>query len=260
MKKIIKVVIVVTIVAIVSMGISLGFIFINPPSGPMYTKLLLDNDFQEAGRIFGTDVDGDGDIDIVSASAGLGEIAWWENINLVFTKHLITDNFDGVFFINIGDIDKDGDPDILGPSPDLDEVAWWENNDTTFIKHSLALNYESAYSINSFDVDFDDDIDILSTGTDEITWWENDGYENFTEHEISIGYPEVSLQGHASIFAADLDNDDDVDIVTGSTTVSPIGELCCWENNGTENFTKRELSNNYGRIHDLQPIDIDSDG
>ncbi len=242
-------------------GISLGFVFLAGSSEPKFSKLLLSNDFQEAGHIFGADVDGDGDIDVICASEGNDEIAWWENEELNFTKHIITDNFGGVFFINIGDIDKDGDYDVLGPASSSNEIAWWENDNATFVKHSLVTGYVYPYSINSFDVDLDGDIDILSTGTQKVTWWENNGSQIFTQHDISGGYPEISTQGHASIFAGDLDNDNDVDIFTGSTANPPnVGEICCWVNDGTENFTKVQITSNYGRVHDLKPIDMDSDG
>lgn len=260
MKKILQVGLIVIIIGGATIGISLGIIFLNLPKGIKFTKYVLSDDFQEAGKIFGADVDGDGDNDVICASQGRDEIAWWENNELNFTKHIITDNFNGVFFINVGDIDKDGDPDVLGPGNLADEIAWWENNDATFVKHSLSTNYESPYSINYYDVDLDGDIDILSTGTEEVTWWENDGNQGFLEHEISNGYPEISNEGHASIFAADLDNDNDIDIITGSTSSIFIGEIICWENDGNENFSKKALTSNYGRVHDLKPIDIDSDG
>jgi len=260
MKKNYIVVLIVIIVGGATLGISLGIIFLNTPKEIGFTKYVLSDDFQEAGRIFGADVDGDGDNDVICASQGRDEIAWWENNEMNFTKHIITDNFNGVFFINIGDIDKDGDPDVLGSGNLADEIAWWENIDTTFVKHSIATNYESPYSINSYDVDLDGDIDILSTGTEEVTWWENDGNQSFLEHKISIGYPEISNEGHASIFATDLDNDNDIDIITGSTSSTPIGEIVAWENDGNENFSKKALTSNYGRAHDLKPIDIDNDG
>ena len=149
MKKNLQVVLLVIIVAGATIGISLGIIFLQLSTKPKFYKIVLSNNFQEAGRVYGTDVDGDNDIDVICASQGRDEIAWWENDGLNFTKHIITDNFDGVYFINIGDIDQDGDPDVLGPGSLADEVAWWENNDTTFIKHSIITNYNYPYSINS---------------------------------------------------------------------------------------------------------------
>ncbi|MFX0040777.1 MAG: FG-GAP repeat domain-containing protein [Promethearchaeota archaeon] len=260
MKKTLQVVIILSIVTGAVIGIGLGMVIVKYVNLPTFSKITLAINFTEPGRIFGTDVDGDDDIDVISASSGLGDIAWWENNDLSFTQHLIANNFPQVFFINVGDVDLDGDPDVLGPSWSGDEIAWWENNDSTFIKHTIASNYECAYSINTIDVDLDGDNDILSTGIGEVTWWENDSNQTFTEHTISLGYPEVSQEGHASIFAADLDNDNDVDIVTGSTSSTDTGEICCWENDGEENFTKIKLTNSYARVHDLQFIDMDNDG
>ena len=260
MKKILQVGLITIIVAGATIGISLGLIFLKQSNELRFTKIILASNYEEGGLIFGADVDGDGDNDVISASYGLGEIAWWENDDLSFTKHIITENFYGVYFINIGDVDLDGDPDVLGPGYLTDELAWWENNDSNFVKHSIITNYESPYSINSYDVDLDGDIDLLSTGSEEVTWWENDGNQGFTKHEISMGYPEISNEGHGSIFAADLGNDNDIDIITGSSSLTPIGEICCWENDGNQNFTKQELTTNYGRVHDLKSIDMDNDG
>ncbi len=260
MKKYQQIILTLSIVAGATIGIGLSLTLLKYANAPNFTKIILVNNFTAPGRIFGADVDGDGDNDVISASYGLGDIAWWENDELNFTQHIIAVSFPQVFFINIGDVDLDGDPDVLGPSWSGDQIAWWENNDSIFVKHVIALNYESAYSINTYDVDLDGDNDILSTSSQEVTWWENDGNQSFTEHTISIGYPEVSLEGHASIFARDLDNDNDVDIITGSTSDIHTGEICCWENDGQENFTKIELTTNYARVHDLQPIDMDNDG
>ncbi|MFX0021935.1 MAG: FG-GAP repeat domain-containing protein [Candidatus Hermodarchaeota archaeon] len=260
MKKTLQTVLTLIIVAGATIGIGLSLTFLKYANIPRFTKIILATSFPEPGRIFGTDVDGDGDIDLISASNGLGDIVWWENDELNFTQHIIDNNFPDVFFIKVGDVDLDGDPDVLGPSWAGDQIAWWENNDSIFVKHVIAVSYESAYSINTYDVDMDGDNDILSTGLQEVTWWENDGNQTFTEHTISTGDPEISQEGHASIFAADLDNDNDVDIITGATSDVITGEICCWENDGSENFTKIRLTTNYARVHDLQPIDMDNDG
>ena len=45
-------------------------------------------------------------------------------------------------------------------------------------------------------------------GSDEITWWENDGNENFTEHTIDDDF-----DGAYDVYATDLDSDGDVDIL-----------------------------------------------
>jgi hypothetical protein len=260
MKKSQPSIITIGIILVASIGIGIGLIFLDFMFEPRFTKIVIATNFTEPGRIYGVDVDADGDNDVISASYGLGDIVWWENDDLNFTLHIIDSSFPQVYFINVGDVDLDGDPDVLGPSRLGDQLAWWENNDSIFIKHVIAINYESAYSINTYDVDLDGDNDILSTGINEVTWWENDGNQTFTEHTISIGYPEISQEGHASIFGADLDSDNDIDIITGATSDVNTGEICCWVNDGLMNFTKIHLTTNYARVHDLQPIDMDNDG
>lgn len=85
MKKILLVFIIGIIITGAAIGISLTLIFLNLSIEPRFTKLTLASNFTEAGRVFGTDVDGDGDIDVISASYGRGDIAWWENDELNFT-------------------------------------------------------------------------------------------------------------------------------------------------------------------------------
>jgi hypothetical protein len=77
------------------------FYVLTSPCGTRFTILTIDSNFSEAGRVFGADVDGDGDIDVISASYGRWEIAWWENNESIFTKHLIADNFPLAYFINL---------------------------------------------------------------------------------------------------------------------------------------------------------------
>jgi len=60
------------------------------------------------------------------------------------------------------------------------------------------------------DVDSDGDIDILgaASGADDITWWENDGSEDFTKHTI-----DTNFDGAYSVYACDVDGDGDIDIL-----------------------------------------------
>ena len=66
--------------------------------------------------VYAVDVDGDGDTDILSASA-FPDIVWWENNGGEdFVGHTITnaaDNATGVFAV---DVDSDGDIDVLSSS------------------------------------------------------------------------------------------------------------------------------------------------
>ena len=70
----------------------------------------------------------------------------------------------------------------------------------------------------------------------------------FSEHIV-----DDLFSGARSVFAIDLDGDNDVDIVGG-------GEyLAWWENDGDENFTRRNIDATWG-ADCVQPIDLDDDG
>jgi hypothetical protein len=85
-----------------------------------------------ANSVFAVDVDGDGDMDVLSASAspyGDDKIAWYENNgNENFTPHMITtSNSSGANSVYAVDVDGDGDIDVLSASGVDDKIAWYEN-------------------------------------------------------------------------------------------------------------------------------------
>ena len=64
-------------------------------------------------------MDGDGDLDIVSASFNDDTVAWYENdgaANPTFTAADIATSADGARSVTIADIDGDGDLDIVSAS------------------------------------------------------------------------------------------------------------------------------------------------
>ena len=68
--------------------------------------------------VFAADVDGDGDMDVLSASFVDDKIAWYENDGSEsFTAHTITTDADGARSVFAADVDGDGDIDVLSASP-----------------------------------------------------------------------------------------------------------------------------------------------
>ena len=78
--------------------------------------------------VYATDLDGDGDTDVLSASRYDDKIAWYENQGTGdAVQQVITTNADGANSVYATDLDGDGDPDVLSASYQDDKIAWYEN-------------------------------------------------------------------------------------------------------------------------------------
>ena len=76
-------------------------------------------------------MDGDGDMDIVSAEPTFNIIAWYENNNgdgSSWTRERITSYASQARSVFAADMDGDGDMDIVSASSGDNTVAWYENN------------------------------------------------------------------------------------------------------------------------------------
>ena len=111
-----------------------------------------------ARSVYAVDIDGDGDMDVLSASASDDKIAWYENDgNESFTPHTITTNADGAISVYAVDIDGDGDIDVLSASRYDNKIAWYENMGVTSIEDNISTpnttilfnNYPNPFNPNT---------------------------------------------------------------------------------------------------------------
>ena len=79
--------------------------------------------------VFATDLDGDGDQDVLSASDVDDKIAWYENLGggAFGPQQVITTSADGAYSVFATDLDGDGDADVLSASYFDSKIAWYEN-------------------------------------------------------------------------------------------------------------------------------------
>lgn len=230
-------------------------ISIQPPaiaSGQFGESNSISTDAQWAGSVIGADVDGDGDMDVVSASSDQHEIVWYENDgNAQFTDHPLPLVSLGSESVAAADIDADGDLDILSAASSTDTVHWYENDGAeTFTPHLISAEVDGAYSVTSADVDGDGDLDVVAAGFlgGEITWFENDGSQGFTEHVVSSSAPAKS------IFVADVDRDGDLDVLSAG------GHLVWYENDGNQSFTEHVIFDEAFSMLAVFASDMDADG
>ena len=204
------------------------------------------------------DIDGDGDIDIISG--GTNELFLHENLgDLNFADPVIIDLVSFVRDIEVQDMDGDGDLDLaIASEPGL---QWYKNEGNSnfdpapeYLLNSSPLDPMYSIKLEGADLDGDGDKDMaaLIQNPNRLSWFENLGNGNWSE-EIAI----MEIGNPIQLLALDIDNDEDIDLVTASSTDSRIR---WFENNGEGEFiSSNTIDNDADQVSDITMYDIDGD-
>ena len=210
------------------------------------------------------DLDGDGDLDLLSASGADGKIAWYSNLDgqgHYGPQRVITEQAVGARSVVVADIDSDGDADVLSAAFAFGEIAWYPNTDGLGTFGPPILITSQAYSaiqVLAADLDGDGDPDALSLSEspDLIAWYENtDGYGSFGPmRQIT-----TQIDHGNEIFTADLDGDGDKDVLSASYH----DDLIAWYENtdGAGSFgAQRIITDQAHGACSVAAADLDGDG
>ena len=164
---------------------------------------------------------------------------------------------DWLLFIEPGAKLSDGWIDAVLCKSDLDTDSiqiMWGRSDGGFDDDVTPLDLPRITSVAIADLDGDGDMDVLgaANGADDITWWENDGSESFTEHTI-----DGSFNGASSVYAADVDGDGDMDVLGAAFDAD---DITWWENDGSESFTEHTIDGDFNGAISVYATDLDNDG
>ena len=241
-----------------------GILTITDDDSISFTAADITTSANGANDVVVADIDGDGDLDIVSASGGDSTIAWYENdgaANPGWTTRVVSTTPYGAHTVYVADMDSDGDLDIVSASLHDDTIAWYENNgaaDPSWTAANIDTNADWAMDVHIADMDGDGDLDIVSASRndDTIAWYENNGAANPSWTAANIA---TSADGVDSAFVADMDGDGDLDIVSASG----LDDTIAWyENDGNANpsWTAADIATNADGARDVYVADMDGDG
>ncbi len=207
---------------------SQGGLYVMDASGatPWPTRLV-GKDASDEG--FGVaDMDGDGDLDLVSGYRVPGAdaevptvLVWFENPG-AFThdweRHAVGNSQFAIDRVEAGDLNGDGLSDVVVaeeryPGLEPDATLWYfVQVDTGFIRKALVTQF-SMNNLDLADLDQDGDLDIITAEHKgerlALQMFENDGSGNFSLRELDRG-----KESHLGTQTYDLDGDGDLDIVS----------------------------------------------
>jgi len=210
------------------------------------------------------DLDNDGDQDVIYSSIFNDLLLWYENLDGAGSfsgEKTISTTVFGIHDISTSDIDGDGDLDLLVTLDQQDRVQWLENLDGQGnfgpLMTVTLMNNTGRFS-RAADLDSDGDMDVatVSTGNPNVVWMENlDGMGDFSD-PIHVSALETNVQ---SVFLIDMDNDNDVDILSAKNAQ---GKVELFENmSGTGDFIlKTTIQADAEGLSLVQAADLDNDG
>jgi hypothetical protein len=213
-----------------------------------------------------SDIDADGDLDLLTANGDMTITIRFNNGDGVFTTPITTANATisvaaGLQSVVLGDVDSDGDQDLLVAGSGGTLSVQLNNGVGIFTNYSTVLIDATPTSVVLGDVDGDGDLDLLaSTATSNVVNVRlNNGLGSFTTPPNST----VAMSSRPrSLVLGDVDGDGDLDLLTVSSSSNTVGVRL---NNGTGTFAPPAVAVNGtvpidGTLANIALGDVDNDG
>ncbi len=212
------------------------------------------------------DVNGDQNLDIVTASFANNRVDWILNVGDTFFVGPYTidnQNILNAVFVDVSDFDKDGDIDIVAASGANNDIYWYENIDSTgflYESHFQDNTIQSVSSVVAADINGDGYDDIISVSKDNgaVYWHPSLGGDT---PSVTFSAPISVVSSLAGILYAsgvDMDSDGDIDILTNSSQSG--GKIAWYDNNGTgAGFDEHLVAEGVYSVSRVFGADMDND-
>ena len=203
------------------------------------------------------DVDGDGDLDLVTGNySGASDRVWRNDGTGVFSDSGQALGNNTTSEIKLGDIDGDGDLDLVVANVSGANRVWINDGSGVFTDTGQALGDNNTSEIELGDIDGDDDLDIIAanvSGANRV--WINNGSGVFTDTSQMLGNSESD-----SMALGDVDGDGDLDLVVGNRGSTNSKPNSVWTNDGRGVFTDTGQKLGSADSDSIVLGDIDGDG
>jgi len=200
------------------------------------------------------DVDRDGDIDVVTRRKGGGGTFFWQQVHPTLWTQ-VTVSIGGGEGTGLGDLDRDGDVDVA-------QNGFWSEQvtPTDWVSHDFDTNWPADVAVLVADINHDGDKDIViapSESSGRFSWYEASDPRNgpWLEHVI-----DASVSFIHTFKAADMDDDGDLDLVTGEMhqSTDPDGVIVYVNDGAALSWTQLPVDTTGS--HNLRVGDIGRDG
>ena len=225
-------------------------------------------------NVVGSDLDNDGDIDVVVGSSGFssgGVRVYRNNGNLSFTRTFDNGNSPSLWDIHLADLNGDNRPEImfsLGGS--FDQIGVYVNSGNlsnwgNLIPVKQGTNTgDEPRSLHAADIDGDGDVDVMSVNylSNQLSYYPNSrigGPQPSVRHLTSAS----QTRGPRNLRTGDIDGDGVLDMI--STSVLD-GKVAWYRGTGRGNFASQQIIHRYQTganeqgPRGLDVVDMDGDG
>ena len=205
--------------------------------------IIEDNLSATINSIYSSDINNDGNTDIIVAYANSDVAYYIYDGSFGFTKHELTD-FSNKYFVYANDMNNDSYSDLI--IIESMKLKWYPNDgsgnfdinqENTISDIYLASDapYSGFGHVSFDDIDNDGDIDILAATLDKAILCKNDGSGNFTKQ--LIGQKQNRIYSYGTV---DFNNDNSPEILANVNTLSGY-KLAKYEYLGNDNFSSAEF-------------------
>jgi len=212
--------------------------------------------------LIASDLDNDGDQDVLAAGGGKSHIIWHENLDAL-------GNTSEPVYINLPDLsspidmitedmDGDGDNDLIIASL-FDKKVYFLENGIRAGEYGnivvIAEGIETITSIHAGDMDGDGIKDVLlSSDSGDLLWYKNNGNKSFGAQKVIANW----LFGTFDIYSTDLDGDGDEDVLS---CLKWDNKIAWFENLGNAAFGPVNIiDDQQDGVLEISTFDMDNDG